>query len=372
MELFMREVKSAVLIVGPNAQLQNVIEQIVKAKIINAEWTSSAAQAQLMIADHNRRFEAALINPAIGQASVCSIVRLVRMKRPLMPVYLFGEMPTTFKPDDLKLLRLFSRECRTVTTESVIEFHRRFSDKTEKRGPLNLSSRSMTANFQCFGSEVVQLLRRLGLIHFHEVDRVQHYLNRLPIILKPFLGSEVVAFQRFFENVECWQHGVVSSLVAIVLMPYMQMNSWRAVEILATAGMFHDVGVFVNSTTPEYGQNHPLLGAKALSLIDGVSDIVIQAVAQHHERRNGKGFPFGLGSHSINRTSEMMGVVDDLADLIMQKMEDPRLDLAKELLQLPLEGFSTPVGEAVSCFISNVRAEEKEQAPSICEQAIGF
>jgi putative nucleotidyltransferase with HDIG domain len=56
-------------------------------------------------------------------------------------------------------------------------------------------------------------------------------------------------------------------------------------------------------------REHPLLGFEILSRIDFLKKASL-VVAQHHERWDGKGYPFGLGGVQIDRNARIFAVAD--------------------------------------------------------------
>ena len=85
----------------------------------------------------------------------------------------------------------------------------------------------------------------------------------------------------------------------------------RAVGELATAGMFHDVGLGVvrpdilrkaaplDADERKLIQEHPVTGEQMLRQSGAMSDDVLLAVRWHHERLDGSGYPDNLRGRSI-------------------------------------------------------------------------
>src|SRR5215210_665544 len=97
--------------------------------------------------------------------------------------------------------------------------------------------------------------------------------------------------------------------------------SEREQELIHTAGLFHDIGKFIfpdsiliadRKLTDEEWQIvklHPEQGAKLVRRIEGygpVADIVLS----HHERMDGRGYPFGLSGDHIPLGSRILAAAD--------------------------------------------------------------
>jgi putative nucleotidyltransferase with HDIG domain len=97
--------------------------------------------------------------------------------------------------------------------------------------------------------------------------------------------------------------------------------SEREQELIHTAGLFHDIGKFIfpdsilvadrKLTDDEWEtvKLHPEQGAKLVRRIEGygpVADIVLS----HHERIDGRGYPYGLSSDQIPLGSRILAAAD--------------------------------------------------------------
>ena len=94
------------------------------------------------------------------------------------------------------------------------------------------------------------------------------------------------------------------------------------IEIVRTGGLFHDIGklgfsdrtfsnadVKVSADMQEEIRRHPTLGAFLLQDLNCVSP-VLDCVHYHHERVDGKGYPFGLKLDEIPLSARIISVAD--------------------------------------------------------------
>ena len=111
----------------------------------------------------------------------------------------------------------------------------------------------------------------------------------------------------------------VSSL-AVQIAQKMGMARQQAEE-LRIAGILHDIGKIGISdsilqkkgplTREEYEEikKHPAISNKILYPI-GLSDRILKAIAFHHERYDGRGYPFGLTNESLGLEPQIIAVAD--------------------------------------------------------------
>lgn len=88
---------------------------------------------------------------------------------------------------------------------------------------------------------------------------------------------------------------------------------------LAFAALLHDVGKIASAAgnedvddpeaTERRRRAHPVVGSRILSQARSAA-AVIQAVEQHHERWDGRGFPYGLHQESIQRLARIVAIAN--------------------------------------------------------------
>jgi HD-GYP domain-containing protein (c-di-GMP phosphodiesterase class II) len=96
---------------------------------------------------------------------------------------------------------------------------------------------------------------------------------------------------------------------------------FRELEILEQASILHDIGkIGIESfilqkqgklTSNEYSmiKAHPLIGEEILGPIGTLTE-VRQIIIQHHERYDGKGYPYGLNGDDLSLKAKILSVVD--------------------------------------------------------------
>lgn len=97
------------------------------------------------------------------------------------------------------------------------------------------------------------------------------------------------------------------------------------------AGLLHDIGKskipneILNKptklTSAEFRimKKHPRYGYDILKKNPGISEVVREAVLQHHEKINGKGYPMGVGSFQICPYAKILAVADIYDALVTER-----------------------------------------------------
>ena len=118
-----------------------------------------------------------------------------------------------------------------------------------------------------------------------------------------------------------YTHSINVSILAVLLGKHLGLDKPTLLK-LGLAGMYHDVGKakiaegILNKpgklTEAEFlaMKTHPLEGYKILQNQPGLDPEILRAVAEHHERHDGTGYPRGLQGEGIARFSRIIAVVD--------------------------------------------------------------
>lgn len=115
-------------------------------------------------------------------------------------------------------------------------------------------------------------------------------------------------------------HSERVKLLALELGRYIGLD-FRELELLEHAAILHDIGkIGIESfilqkqgklTEKEYGliKSHPLIGEEILGPIETLEG-VRQTILQHHERFDGKGYPYGLRGEELSFKARILSVAD--------------------------------------------------------------
>ncbi len=80
-------------------------------------------------------------------------------------------------------------------------------------------------------------------------------------------------------------------------------------------------------------REHPLLGMQILKGIESLEGASL-VVAQHHERWDGKGYPFGLRSNEIDRNARIFAVADSFDAMTSDRVYQTRKPHEAALVEL--------------------------------------
>ncbi|WP_126454704.1 HD-GYP domain-containing protein [Sulfuriflexus mobilis] len=122
-------------------------------------------------------------------------------------------------------------------------------------------------------------------------------------------------------SLKTFQHSIRVALVSIFLGDKAGFDR-DTLNCLATAGMFHDVGILhlneelLDSSRKFTDQDrhnlyaHPLLGSMILEQFPEYHPSISQAVLDHHERLDGSGYPRGLTHEDISELGKVLAIVE--------------------------------------------------------------
>ena len=139
-------------------------------------------------------------------------------------------------------------------------------------------------------------------------------------------------------------HSQRVSNLAVQIARKMGMSRQQAEE-LRIAGILHDIGKIGISdsilkkkgplTKEEYDEikKHPAISNKILYPI-GLSDRILKAIAFHHERFDGRGYPFGLTSESLGLEPQIIAVADAFDAMTSSRPYREPLSLASAVQEL--------------------------------------
>jgi HD-GYP domain-containing protein (c-di-GMP phosphodiesterase class II) len=210
------------------------------------------------------------------------------------------------------------------------------------------------------GDETMKFLKHHGL-RDTQLEHASNFINQIQEILRQDDLQKHTVFKAFMANLAAIEHGtgvsIVSSLVA---------SSFKVMpspQILGVASLFHDIGLMQlpaemmdeaeESMTEEQTQlyvTHPTIGSQILSSIGKFNPAVCQAVAQHHQRLHGKGFPKESATSKPTQLAELLGISDEFVRLIEKTKHHPEIQPLKEMERKVFEGFSRPVVDAFRNF----------------------
>ena len=189
--------------------------------------------------------------------------------------------------------------------------------------------------------EEVDILRSIGHNTAVAVEKAMHLIESKNSYVQTIdaLIAAIEAKDQYTRG-----HSQRVSNLAVQIARRMGMSRQQAEE-LRIAGILHDVGKIGISdsilqkkgplTTEEYDviKKHPAISNKILYPI-GLSDRILKAIAFHHERYDGKGYPFGLTNESLGIEPQIIAVADAFDAMTSSRPYREPLSLVMAVMEL--------------------------------------
>lgn len=152
-------------------------------------------------------------------------------------------------------------------------------------------------------------------------------------------------------------HSIDVCVMATFIGHAMKMDSYSVKE-LGLAAVMHDIGKAQlpkgllekegNLTKEELNEfkEHPYIGANILRKNIRIPGTVVRAVLQHHERMDGKGYPYGLEGKSISKYARII-TISDVYDTIANSRDYKKTFSPNDAYELILAGSGTIFDEEI-------------------------
>ncbi|MDF2881508.1 MAG: family phosphohydrolase [Clostridiaceae bacterium] len=152
-------------------------------------------------------------------------------------------------------------------------------------------------------------------------------------------------------------HSVDTSIMAVFLGKALRLKE-HDLKQLALAAILHDIGkigipeIILNKKGPladdelNMMRKHPLFGYNTLKKT-GINDIdILNVVLEHHERVDGKGYPFGTKGDKLSNYSKIVSVCDVFTAISANRSYRPRFN-PNEAYEYILSGINTMFEERI-------------------------
>ncbi len=146
---------------------------------------------------------------------------------------------------------------------------------------------------------------------------------------------------------------------------------YRELEVLEHAAILHDIGkIGIDSmvlnkegklTASEYGlvKAHPLIGDEILGPIDTLAG-VRTTIIQHHERYDGRGYPYGIPGEEISLKARILSVIDTFDAMLTDRPYRRALSLFRAKEELKHGAGSQFDPYIVNAFLDMLDVREEE------------
>jgi HD-GYP domain-containing protein (c-di-GMP phosphodiesterase class II) len=154
-----------------------------------------------------------------------------------------------------------------------------------------------------------------------------------------------------------YEHALRAAFLALFIASCARFSE-RDLQLLATAALLHDLGMMhadpalYESERPldVAGRRnlfaHPLIGQMIAQREPLLSPVIAAAIAQHHERLDGTGYPRGLEGEAIGKLARVLMLVEVVLAILEHEVEQPALQTSL-ILRLNHRGFDAGVADVM-------------------------
>lgn len=167
--------------------------------------------------------------------------------------------------------------------------------------------------------------------------------------------------QELLASLKNFEHSVAISIISCLFATRL-LESEKPLTAVGLAGLLHDIGIQklptdlrtksieqMSLSELKLYQKHPDLSVEILSSSRSIDSMVLQGIAHHHERRDRSGYPNRLGSGTINRVGELVGLAEETFErLILPSQPESFVEFQARFI----DQFSQPVFDAASTFVA--------------------
>ncbi|MCL6603891.1 MAG: HD-GYP domain-containing protein [Paenibacillus sp.] len=230
------------------------------------------------------------------------------------------------------------------------------------QGNTNAESVALVRNTVSFTKEIFQSIkgsRKIPLMEIHkEVVPAIQEISRNTNVFNLF---ELVKAKDDYT----FQHNIGVGVLSTLIGRWMNFSE-RDLTTLSLAATMHDVGKvkipeeLLNKpgklTREEYEQvkKHTIYGYELLKETTGISHRVALVALQHHEREDGRGYPFGLKKDKVDLFSSIVAVADIFHAMSSKRPYHDPISFHEIIAQMGQGKFGELNPQIVSIFIENV------------------
>jgi len=180
-----------------------------------------------------------------------------------------------------------------------------------------------------YGDEVMAFLERAG-VDPDTLSAAQGFVSRAFELVRSLDLRRHPLLESLMAEIPRRTHEASTALVAQLLASHVGMPVRDATETVGVAALLHDIGLLdappsvggedVSRMTLEEAhlyRAHPEDGARILAGVRGLAPEVAEAVARHHQRRDGRGFPPRKSGDRASPVAELVGAADELVRLVV-------------------------------------------------------
>ena len=220
-----------------------------------------------------------------------------------------------------------------------------------------------------------------------ELERIRGFCDHLAVAfanstlvqeLKDLNLGTLHALARTVDAKSSWTagHSVRVTQLAVHIASAMGLDP-SSRENLRRAGLLHDIGKIgvprsildkkgaLTKEEYEIIKGHPSIGATILSPIRAYAEI-IPIIEQHHERYDGKGYPFGLDKERIHLLSRILALADTYDAIVSDRPYRKGFDIDEAMQIIREEAGHQFAPEVVEAFLRIAPASAPRETAEPC------
>lgn len=237
---------------------------------------------------------------------------------------------------------------------------------TDEAPPADLSSVIFLGEYLRTVDVVRHTFEHIRLFREVPVMEMEELADQKIILLADTVGILDHLYEIRQHNDSTFQHSLNVAIVAAILGRW---QKYKGVELknLILAGLLHDIGkLFVPQTVLdkpgallprefEIIKSHPYEGYQLVKDIDRIFESTKLGILQHHERRDGSGYPSGLVGDEIHDYAKIIAIADIYAAMTSDRAYRRRLTPLAALETISEQMPEKLEPEVCLTFFDNIR-----------------
>lgn len=220
--------------------------------------------------------------------------------------------------------------------------------------------------------QIDQISKELKLLHIASIsdrlsapsstsllDETQAVVSLLRELLSGTKIEQSQAIQSYFKHAHSLEHAVSTAFISVTLGRNMKIESGTILQQIGITALLHDLGL---SSLPEKLKSenlaemtdaeilefktHPRKSVDLLRALGVNDEAVLQGIAQHHERRDGSGFPNKSGAGEIHSFAEIVGIAEELNRFLKNRSQSDLMESLRVFKEQVQPRFSANILEA--------------------------
>ncbi|MFV8826555.1 HD-GYP domain-containing protein [Alkalihalobacterium sp. APHAB7] len=162
-----------------------------------------------------------------------------------------------------------------------------------------------------------------------------------------------------------YRHNIGVSVLASLLAKWLGYSQ-EEINIISLGGLLHDIGKLnvpddvlqkegpLSNKEYETIKKHPVYGCDILKKCGHFSDEICLMALEHHEREDGKGYPYGKAANEIHRYSKIIAIADIFHAMTSDRVYRGQIALYEVLKQMKSEAFGKLDPKMTYLFIQRI------------------